>query len=196
MVSPKTWSSMIRLDWLASEPYRITLSSPLPCWSYWYMPPWLTFSLCPGDPNLGLHALVTCLLAELHPQSYILKYAFYISLGYLKVFPGRRPFISDISGKHDFLDLVIARDPRRGIWANINHVYSIHLSWLDLLNPLTSWELEEKPSSLRLVLSLAVGLSVEATGPISLWAPLWVSFCFLASFLWDMCKGKITVRWF
>lgn len=70
------------------------------------------------------------------------------------------------------------------------------LSWLNLLNPLTSCELEEKPSSLRLVLSLVVGLSAEATGPISLCAPLCVSFCFLASFLWDMCKGnKITVRW-
>lgn len=37
---------------------------------------------------------------------------------------------------------------------------------------------------------MVVGLSAEATGPISLWAPLCVSFCFLASFLWDMCKGK------
>lgn len=79
---------------------------------------------------------------------------------------------------------------RKGTRVKQDHKYSIPLSGFNLLNPLTSWELEEKPSSLRLVLSLVVGLSVEATGPISLWAPLCVSFCFLASFLWDMCKGK------
>lgn len=78
----------------------------------------------------------------------------------------------------------------RGTRVKQDHRYSLPLCGLNLLNPLTSWELEEKPSSLRLVLSLVVGLSVEATGPISLWAPLCVSFCFLASFLWDMCKGK------
>jgi len=66
MVSHKTWSSVIRLDWLASKPYS------LQCWVWWYTPPWLTFSLCSGDSNSGLHAHVTCLLAELHPQSYIL----------------------------------------------------------------------------------------------------------------------------
>lgn len=78
----------------------------------------------------------------------------------------------------------------RGTRVKLNHGCPLPLSWLDLLKPLTSWELEEKPSSLRLVLSLVVGLSAEATGPISLWDPLCVSFCFLASFLWDMCKGK------
>lgn len=78
----------------------------------------------------------------------------------------------------------------RSTRAELDHGCPLPLYWLYLLNPLTSWELEEKPSSLRLALSLVVGLSAEATGPISLWAPLWVSFCFLASFLWDMCKGK------
>lgn len=78
----------------------------------------------------------------------------------------------------------------RSTRAELDHGCPLPLCWLYLLNPLTSWELEEKPSSLRLALSLVVGLSAEATGPISLWAPLWVSFCFLASFLWDMCKGK------
>ena len=78
----------------------------------------------------------------------------------------------------------------RGTRVKPDHRCPLPLGWLNLPNPFTSCELEEKPSSLRLELSLAVGLSAEATGPISLCAPLWVSFCFLASFLWDMCKGK------
>lgn len=86
--------------------------------------------------------------------------------------------------------LTTVRGPQQKYPDHAGPRYHLPLSGLNLLNPLTSWELEEKPSSLRLVLSLVVGLSAEATGPISLWAPLCVSFCFLASFLWDMCKGK------
>lgn len=98
--------------------------------------------------------------------------------------------LREASGPHVLQHTTLGGVNSRGTRVKPDHRRPLPLGWLNLPNPFTSCELEEKPSSLRLELSLAVGLSAEATGPISLCAPLWVSFCFLASFLWDMCKGK------